>query len=720
MIHLLFVVFFSFEGFAAPIVFQCNKNKNLTDIVFSPSLLKKQNQFVKQLLTSTTEAAVCDNNCSLACEKLKSQNLLIVEASLKKLLDSKKSEIVISVDSDAFNGFKKSHQDQISQFQCENETLIDPDQFINSGDLTTFYPYQNNWMFLSGCKSMSLKSCQQTNWKSTKEKIREAVSMGMDPYVFLAKGYLENGISGAQDLYLDPVGAMDSIGCKGTPSNKEVPGVTLNSFDTFYEFKPQVITNTKLTQKLENYLKLKNFEYEKKPAHLCRHILHANPTISESKIDGECCLKIPFTAQDSDELIETLEDALTIEQASKTIKSKFRNQTDPAYRIQRFNGFTDLMGAAEPVPAFRAGINFFKTPAYGYQGMDFLLNSLMINPAIQKEVELAKKAYGDYQSLLCMDRTEGQYAIDSEKYFELHKNSPRMEVIAGKLAADPNYKLTERETKVMRIELDNTNVFTQIEGSEKLRNLPKQRDLIFQLKAMGVTTENYALLEKEKIIKNIQEKSSEKLSQEEIEKAVSLIQQLDPISREYDKWSNQLGLDSYKKLLVFLQKSEIYEISNSEDLEDLKYSKIEKLLNDKQKMKFQNELSYLKFIEQEDELKEEIATLLNIDHWQVHNIMYLTQEAAETLRNNPNNQAVFKENPKALEVFNLYAAEMQKTDELTITPALLKNYFEKIYPKRKTTSTASTYEWRKLTDQELEKIANQLKAEQLEFLELTK
>jgi hypothetical protein len=179
----------------------------------------------------------------------------------------------------------------------------------------------------------------------------------------------------------------------------------------------------------------------------------SSPQVFDKVQANSCCLDLGFktTSDNSD----TVKHALTYHFIDKITKRAFKKRADPAWRVQRYNGYTDLMGAAEGVSPWRAGVDYYKNPAYGYQTMDFIINSLMFNPYISKKVDKESKDQNQkWDSILCKGKADGTYHIDSDFYFDKHKDSTRLKVILDKYKKGFSYnQLSRRERKVLGAEL---------------------------------------------------------------------------------------------------------------------------------------------------------------------------------------------------------------------------------------------------------------------------
>src|SRR5690606_20405800 len=130
-------------------------------------------------------------------------------------------------------------------------------------------------------------------------------------------------------------------------------------------------------------------------------------------------------------------------------------ETDPAFRIQRFNGYSNLMGGAESVEAFRAGVNHYEDPAYGYQAMDYIVNSLLTNPVIHQMVEKAEDEVSqvlgrkpNWRSVMCVEHAGGgTFHIDSDHYFNKHRDTDRFKAAYEKWRN--GHALSSREQRLI-------------------------------------------------------------------------------------------------------------------------------------------------------------------------------------------------------------------------------------------------------------------------------
>jgi hypothetical protein len=371
-------------------------------------------------------------------------------AQLKKEMDGKIENPKLLKSIQRFKGSYMELQ------ACQNamKELGGQDYITKNDSLIIPYPFHNNYMRITGCNSVSGKSCEPVKKTSVDKVIEEAIAMGTDPYLALAISFMEGQPKDMGHLSLDPIGVMDIIGCSSKRQKKAGKGI-LNSYQTYYKVKGSTIEDSKLSNKLKSFMRKKGTSLVSSgKSHYCYDVAGKNkPKVSRLAQKNSCCLELDFNTAESSSAEIT--HALTYEFINRKTNSKYKGKSDPAWRIQRFNGFTNLMGGAEAVPAWRVGVNYRKNPGYGQQAMDYMLNSLMFNPYIANKVkDESKIQQKKLNSILCSDKEDGTYYYESDRYFNKVKSSIRLGVIADKYSLGISYdKLTPREQSVIRREL---------------------------------------------------------------------------------------------------------------------------------------------------------------------------------------------------------------------------------------------------------------------------
>ncbi|MBT4790394.1 MAG: hypothetical protein HON90_02390, partial [Halobacteriovoraceae bacterium] len=352
-----------------------------------------------------------------------------------------------------------SIKDSYSKLQaCQNtSSMLTPDDFIYNGKLLTAYPYHTNYMYITGCKSVNTRSCKPMEKENVDRVIRESIAMNVDPYLTIALTLMEEGTS-IGNLYLDPIGVMDAVGCSGKQLSNVTKEDAFYSYGTSYKLTPSLKKNFKLSKRLEAFLKLdESTKIDKGKSYYCYDILgESKPSIFDKAQSNSCCLQLNFNT--SQKATKKISHGLTYEYINKITKNDFRKKTGPEWKAQRFNGYSNLMGGAESVPSWRIGVNYFENPGYGQQVMDYIINSLMFNPYIANKVnEESQASDQSWKSILCRKKKNGTYYHDSEKYINLLKKSKRLGVILEKYNKGIQYKeLTDREIDVINRELRET------------------------------------------------------------------------------------------------------------------------------------------------------------------------------------------------------------------------------------------------------------------------
>lgn len=444
----IFTFIFSLEIQAFPLFYKCGAGDRLDDTFAGPEILNQ----VQAMLSNANSDQDFQNQANILCqganeclaeiERIKSLigQTQDISTRLLNITARYKSEIRSSeVNEDYFNSVRSMSEHAFTLHACQEiKRTWDPDSWTGSDEdsFAVFYPKYNNYMYASGCHGRSSSAtCKPNKISNYKDKIKSALLMGMDPYLAIALVWMEGGTEeGLNYLYLDPVAKFSAMGCTGSSvSSNDITDTTLDSYGTYYEIEEKVITRPSLTSKLIDFQRAKG-----KPtsaggtSYFCRKIYDDLGIVYDEPQEESCCLKLPFTKDSAD--MELIEEALIFEQARKNYQRRFSDREDPAFRVQRFNGYSRLMGAAEGVDSFRAGVDFYETPAYGYQAMDFMINSILPNPVIRSLVEEAEAEVAvslgrqsQWRSIMCVEHPGGGFfQTDSNYYFNLHRNSPRL------------------------------------------------------------------------------------------------------------------------------------------------------------------------------------------------------------------------------------------------------------------------------------------------------
>lgn len=474
-------------AWAYPIYFKCEKDGSLSQVVTPNELASKLQQVVNTAngLSPQKQKEFLSETCrgGKSCIEELEQLLKMSQASGKVTEEWVKSTISkVKQDSakatSNLQGLVKLPQAQgelLSQYnnivknaaesaQCRiAEANLPADKFsLDNGSCVVANLHHSPYMYVAGLREsgtnkpgnmfMGAPRCNDID-----EMIKGAVASGQDPYAALAISFMENGTE-VHGLYLDPIGMVQTLGCPTARGTAEKHN--LNSYNTYYNVNYKTIENSPLISKIKNYLAVKKIKTEEKESYFCNAEGGGGYSTTKPN-DKACCLKLPFTLASNnigDPNNHPIAKALTFKSFDQYIKAPLKSQlktSDPAEnaarRLQRFNGYSVLMGGAEGVSAWRSGVNYFKTPAYGYQAMDFLVNSMITNPFIAKKVSEAEAALGKKSpSVLCMELPQGVFSLEHDYYFNKHANSPRMEVILDKWKQNKTgLTLTKSQNNVM-------------------------------------------------------------------------------------------------------------------------------------------------------------------------------------------------------------------------------------------------------------------------------
>ena len=472
--NLLLAVLLSLSAqvMAFPLYYKCGAGDRLEDTFAGPEILGQ----VQSLLANSTNDSEFQQQAYIICEGashcLREMNRIkaligdtsdIMSAVLNTQSRYKAETAASGVDPAEFERIKKTVDQAYMLHACQEvKKTWNPESWIgNDTDrFAVYYPKYNNYMYASGCSGRSSSAnCAPNRRSNYKDKIKSALLMGMDPYLAIALVWMEGGTAeGLNYLYLDPIAKFGALGCRSTPrSSSEATENTLNSYGTYYDIKPGVVRNAALNTKLKDFQKAKGSSPQDGKSYFCRMLTDELGMVYDTPQENSCCLEMPVTAESAN--IDLIEEALVFEQARKNYQTRFRGMEDPAFRVQRFNGYSRLMGGAEPVEAFRAGVNHYLDPAYGYQAMDYMVSSILPNPVIRQMVEQAEaevtQTLGrqpNWRSIMCVEHPGGgTFQVDSSTYFLRHRDTPRLQAAFERW--EKGEALTGAEERLIQLEM---------------------------------------------------------------------------------------------------------------------------------------------------------------------------------------------------------------------------------------------------------------------------
>ena len=467
---------------AYPIFFRCDASRQMSEFVAGQDVIDG----VKKLLAQTNGdkkkllAQLCEGKTE--CEKNLEQVITLAKISKeaseqkeKEILDRLKKEMdqssPIQKTTDEALQLEKTIRETAAQVSaCRQDSIsIEPEKWGTSKCVTFYYPFKNEYQYASGFRYSQNQLTQSAPCVSQNDLdtwVKRALIMGIDPMVYMSIGLMEEGFGGTRNLYLDPIGIMKAMGCPENKTNVTQAGQNkLSSFGNFHSIQPTLINDTQFNERLKQSLtEVDGATLATGSSYYCSQVSGAirAPTVVSTADPKQCCMKLPFAADSS--LAPKISDSLTLNYIAKMQNQHPYGQKDPAFQMQLFNGFSTLMGGAEAVSLFRTGIDSTKTPNYGYQSMDYVLNNLASNPVLLKTIEDQKKSLKLKNlppSILCEDpASKGPNVVDSRAYFDLHRKSGRMTSIANK----PWSQMSTRQK----------NVFTQeIMGVQNAGMLPE-------------------------------------------------------------------------------------------------------------------------------------------------------------------------------------------------------------------------------------------------------
>ncbi|MDP7320509.1 MAG: hypothetical protein QF441_07860 [Bacteriovoracaceae bacterium] len=752
----LLIGFYSLNAIGFPIFYTCEN-----EVLKNADKIDPKNLFEKILKMSNQEQRTLLNNwCNGKDECLE---------NLKTILQFSNSSYPIAEElflkelEKLNNGFNLKINDkkllqEILDFKneylnlqaCQNTIRqLSPEDYIHNQSVLIPYPYHSNYMYVTGCRSVNTRSCNPINKESLDRVIAEAISMGTDPYVAIALTLMEVGTD-MGSLYLDPIGVMDAVGCGGKQLRNDTLEEVLNSYGTSFKINASVKRNKRLSNDLESFLRLNvNQEVKQGKSYYCYDIVgNSNPDIFTEAQSNSCCLELDFHV--SKDSTSNISHALTYEFINKRTEANFRGKEGPEWKLQRFNGYTNLMGAAESVPSWRVGVNYYDNPGYGQQAMDYILNSLLFNPYISKKIdEESKKSKTSWRSILCKGREDGTFYYDSNFFFNSVKDSERLGVIYEKFKKDIPYdKLSMRELQVMNRELSETSKQnSQMPDLLKESIWNKYDEEVYN--AIQVDVEDLFIksnVDKEVLWINNKEKLA--ITRNEFDEIMTYLEESDSLTEKYDEVDNRISdfaskiwescdslQDDYEKILndtqaeqelidtyykkyddCYNESSAFSSMVNSDTIEESKnylLSKDSKLFNLQE--------DALKLLEERIEIEKAQEELYRGDRYK--KIMRIFKKDNINITNLVSQRFKYEslssalERLKKMEGYNLNVEKMiialHGHETATLRgydyQAAYEEYFNKIYSSRKTLEKTSDYSWERLSEEQIRKIVRKIK-----------
>lgn len=444
---LLLLFFLCNTAFSYPFFYKCGENgrfeESLTPAEISDALIKlsqSTNGNIDELVTQLCDGKkTCIEDFKNLIELGKNSKDSL-KVNLNNLIQQQKKtsvdvldieSFITEVDDMTYNQAKLLNQiSQDIQMCSDAKKNLNPDNFIHDENAIVYYPYHTNYMYMNGCFKNSSEKCElKMNVDNIKESIDRSLIIGADPYVTIAinmmEGFNRDYNTGLTwDQYIDESFWLT----RAMKCPRKIPA------------KGVVVENKFFNKRLPKFLKHKvGYDYNKASdtnrSYMCRkHGYDGNAFMSPDPNPHACCMKLDLVYDESlynkKDIVSAMMFEYIRQKTYPNLEGYYKNRgadsRDPASLIQRYNGYSSAMGGGEPVNAWRAGVSHYKDPVYGFQVMDYLINSLMTNPLINSLVEKKKKEHGNPRSLLCANKKPGNYVIDSDYYKNRNRDGKRM------------------------------------------------------------------------------------------------------------------------------------------------------------------------------------------------------------------------------------------------------------------------------------------------------
>lgn len=260
--------------------------------------------------------------------------------------------------------------------------------------------------------------------------IAKAVAAGTDPYMALALALMESGSSNVNDLFIYT--SHDRHKNRGMGWSK-----------TMIKNSNKVMLTTKWADedRFKNYFES---TYGPVDASKTSYICSSAATSAIYDFNGfnvydtppkeyNLCQKVNFDAT-----VGPLNEFLALNYIRKMSEQQGNFNVDMPtslsenppleFVLQNFQSFSKNTGTGMVgmIGYTRLGTNTIKTPAYGLQAMDYMVNSLMANPKIKALIE-TQTAGKKIKSAWCGGKVAGTYAVADTHYYNQTKDMTRFE-----------------------------------------------------------------------------------------------------------------------------------------------------------------------------------------------------------------------------------------------------------------------------------------------------
>jgi hypothetical protein len=165
---------------------------------------------------------------------------------------------------------------------------------------------------------------------------------------------------------------------------------------------------------------------------------------------SKCCAKIQVDKKDiaSGIAARLLKTVIGLEYMKKKIQSSYKHlksETDKSKMLsllfQRYNGLGKINVTEKMTKNCLSGMDMSKTPVYGTESSDIMLNMLMSNNEISNMVESALKKYSEKpKSILCITYGSGIHILETKEVVELQKKYLTNQSSCLNIKSPPTFK----------------------------------------------------------------------------------------------------------------------------------------------------------------------------------------------------------------------------------------------------------------------------------------
>lgn len=363
------------------------------------------------------------------------------------------------------------------------------------GRVLIYYPIYNQFAYLAGYrKNSNFLEFQPPRAAPALQAMRQAMRMGLDPAVGFAIGINEvPGWLGRTEVGIHSFHLASALGCEKRETRPVPANMLTDTYrripdygtDGFQRGTARVFTDSELSDRILRAMEIPAATRGTGVSYLCAgmkpgvprlmHVQSEFYPLAEPNANSSCCLQLPIPANTEltehhrgyDRGIFIYKRLLGFEFLRQQIATlprisdRAKRLTVKGEILERFLGMSHGIlgsGAGFAISPVRLGIDTAKDPLYGFQALDYLVQSFSVHPWVREEQSKAEAELGlRVPSYLCQGEGPGLLEVRSDEVATRIFEIPRMGFLkrAFDRGQDPS-RLSNSALSVFYYELKNS------------------------------------------------------------------------------------------------------------------------------------------------------------------------------------------------------------------------------------------------------------------------